>query len=103
MDENEFELELDGLSIAEQIDLLQEHVNKKFEAIATIGDLYHRLKIAAEQQLLTASEQEGLYKALVSDVAGEDWAWLICKDENRDAIFDSLPDLSHTLPDIDNF
>lgn len=93
---------IDELSIAEQIELLEENVNKKFETIAIIGDLYHRLKIAAEQQLLTPSEQEGLYKALVSDVAGEDWAWLICKVENRDVIFNCLPDLSHTLPDIDD-
>lgn len=98
-----FDEALDDLSIAEQIELLEKQVNKKFEAIAIIGDLYNRLRIAAEQQLLTDSEQESLYKALVGDVNGEDWSWLIFKKENRDAIFDCLPDLSHTLPDIDDF
>lgn len=91
---SEFEEEIEKLSISEQIALLTEHVDKKFEAIMVIGELYYRLKIAAEQQLLNEAEQESLYNALVSDVNGNDWSFLIGRDDYRDAIFTALPDLA---------
>lgn len=93
---------LDKLTIAEQIERLDDEVEALSVPLMTISELLSRLKVAAEQGLLSEQEQESLFMALVRDVINDDLAWLGLREENRDAIFDLLPDLAHTLPDNDD-
>jgi len=89
--------DLDKLTIAEQIERLDDEVGALSVPLMTISELLSRLKLAVEQDLLSKQEQESLFKALAKDVINDDLSWLGLREENRDAIFDLLPDLAHTL------
>jgi len=89
--------DLDKLTIAEQIERLDDEVESMSVPLMTISELLSRLKLAVEQDLLSKQEQESLFKALAKDVVNDDLSWLGLREENRDAIFDLLPDLAHTL------
>lgn len=82
--------EMANKSYGEQIEQLNQEVNKLYEPIMLVGDLLEALKTAAQQGLLTVEQQEALYHTLSDLVLASDFEWLSNSEENCQEIFDCL-------------